>query len=81
MAAAQTRPEGPARQALLDRIDRAIEPFDTAGLGDRGRHDWYPVLAGDLQAGASKLGATSDEINGLLERCGFSLAAARPSVG
>ena len=27
------------------RIDRAIEPFDTAGLLDRGRRDWYPVLA------------------------------------
>jgi tetracycline 7-halogenase / FADH2 O2-dependent halogenase len=80
-AAALTGPCGPVRQDLLDRIDRAIEPFDTAGFGDRARHDWYPVQAADLQAGASKLGATTDEINGLLERCGFSLAAARPSVG
>lgn len=79
--AALERPDGPARQALLDRIDRAIEPFDTAGLGDRRRHDWYPVHAEDLQAAGPKLGATSEELNGLLERCGFSLAAARPSVG
>ena len=31
-AIALTIPGGPARDALLDRIDRAIEPFDTAGL-------------------------------------------------
>ena len=68
---AATRPEGPARQALLAQIDRAIEPFDTAGLGDRMRRDWYPVLAEDLVAGAPKLGATSQEIGQLLERCGF----------
>jgi FADH2 O2-dependent halogenase len=70
-ALAATAPREPARGALLDRIDRAIEPFDTAGLLDRTRRDWYPVLAGDLVAGAPKLQATSDEIYGLLERCGF----------
>ncbi len=36
------------RAALFDRIDRAIEPFDTAGLLDRSRRDWYPMLASDL---------------------------------
>jgi FADH2 O2-dependent halogenase len=71
-ALAATRPSGVARDALLDRIDRAIEPFDTAGLGDRTRRDWYPVLAEDLLAGASKLRATDGEIQGLLERCGFA---------
>ena len=35
---------GVERRALEARIDRAIEPFDTAGLLDRGRRDWYPVL-------------------------------------
>src|SRR4029450_617365 len=33
---------GPDRQALEDRIDRAIEPFDTAGLLDRDRRDLDP---------------------------------------
>ena len=47
-----------ARTRLLDDIDRAIEPFDIAGLRDRSRRDWYPVLAADLVAGAPKLGAT-----------------------
>ena len=38
------------REALFARIDRAIEPFDIAGLGDDARRDWYPVLAEDLVA-------------------------------
>jgi FADH2 O2-dependent halogenase len=69
--AALTQPEGAGRQALLDRIDRAIEPLDTAGLLDRRRRNWYPVLAEDLLANAAKLEATVDEIHGLLERAGF----------
>ncbi len=35
----------PRAALLIARIDRAIEPFDVAGLGDRTRHDWYPVRA------------------------------------
>ena len=68
---ATEQPQGPARDALLDRIDRAIEPFDVAGLLDRTRHDWYPVLSQDLIANASKLGASAEEAEKLLERCGF----------
>jgi FADH2 O2-dependent halogenase len=70
-AAARTAAQGPGREALMNRIDRAIEPFDTAGLLDRSRLDWYPVLAEDLLASRSKLGATVEEIHQLLERCGF----------
>ena len=43
-AAAAASPQGQARRDLEARIDRAIEPFDTAGFLDRGRRDWYPVL-------------------------------------
>jgi FADH2 O2-dependent halogenase len=71
-ALAAARPEGPVRDALLGRIDRAIEPFDTAGLLDGTRRSWYPVLADDLVAGAPKLDATVEEIHRLLERCGFA---------
>jgi FADH2 O2-dependent halogenase len=60
-----------ARKALLARIDRAIEPFDIAGLGDRTRGDWYPVLAGDLMRNAGKVQAAPADIEQLLERCGF----------
>jgi tetracycline 7-halogenase / FADH2 O2-dependent halogenase len=61
-----------ARGELIEAIDRAIEPYDTAGLLDRSRRDWYPVRADDLLAGATKLGASANEIERLLERCGFA---------
>jgi FADH2 O2-dependent halogenase len=65
-----------ARHALLARIDRAIDPFDVAGLLDRRRRDWYPVLAADLVAAAPRLDATPAEINRLLERSGFTMQEA-----
>ena len=77
-AAASTSPRGSARQMLLARIDRTIEAFDVAGLGDRQRRDWYPALADDLVAAASKLGASYEQIRQLLERCGFAPPPASP---
>ena len=65
-------PTDRARANLLDEIDRTIEPFDIAGLGDDSRRDWYPVVAEDLIAGRDKLGASETEIDVLLERCGFA---------
>ena len=70
-AAAATAPEGSARERLIEWIDRAIEPFDTAGLRDRRRRDWYPVRAEDLLEGAPKLGTTTADVHTLLERCGI----------
>jgi tetracycline 7-halogenase / FADH2 O2-dependent halogenase len=69
---AASAPHGSARQALEVRLDRAIEPFDTAGLLDRTRRHWYPVLASDLVASAAKLDATPDQIARLLERMGLT---------
>jgi FADH2 O2-dependent halogenase len=60
------------RAALIARIDRAIEPFDIAGLLDRRRRDWYPVLADDLIANAHKLNASVGDVERLLERSGFA---------
>lgn len=71
-AAAAEAPGGHAREILISRIDRAIEPFDVAGLLDRSRRDWYPALAEDLLGSASKLEATTEEIYRLLARCGFA---------
>jgi tetracycline 7-halogenase / FADH2 O2-dependent halogenase len=71
------RPVGESRRRLLERIDRAIVPFDVAGLGDRARRDWYPVRADDLLAAAPRLGAQEDELHGLLARCGFPPEARR----
>jgi FADH2 O2-dependent halogenase len=70
-AAAAVAPRGEPRAALFDRIDRAIDPFDTAGLLDRSRRDWYPVLAADLIRSAAKLEASADDVNRLLVRCGL----------
>ena len=71
-AAAAAGPDADARRALEARIDRAIEPFDAAGLLDRSRRDWYPVLASDLIASAAKLHASRAEIDALLERSGMA---------
>jgi FADH2 O2-dependent halogenase len=75
-SAAAAGPQGSARRALEARIDRAIEPFDIAGLLDRGRRDWYPVVAADLLASGAKLHATSGEIHRMLERTGMVPSAA-----
>jgi FADH2 O2-dependent halogenase len=71
-AIALASPQGRARDELLKMIDAAIEPFDIAGLLDRSRRDWYPALGEDLIANASKLQATTAEVDALLERCGFT---------
>lgn len=69
-------PAGAGRAALMARIDRAVAPYDVAGLGDRTRRDWYPVRADDLLSAAGKLGAAPAEIDALLRRCGFEPGAA-----
>jgi tetracycline 7-halogenase / FADH2 O2-dependent halogenase len=74
-AAASAPLTGEERRTLLARIDRAIEPFDVAGLGDRARRDWYPIRADDLVAAAPKLGAAPEEVGRLLQRCGFTGSA------
>jgi FADH2 O2-dependent halogenase len=70
-------PRGRAAAQLLERVDRAIDPFDIAGFQDRSRQDWYPVLAHDLYAGADKLQAGTSEIQRMLESCGFAGGASR----
>jgi tetracycline 7-halogenase / FADH2 O2-dependent halogenase len=77
---AAAAPHGAAREALIDRIDRAIAPFDIAGLRDAGRREWYPVLASDLLAAGEKLKATPGELRQLLERSGFTPSDQRVSV-
>jgi tetracycline 7-halogenase / FADH2 O2-dependent halogenase len=73
-------PRNGDRDALLAQIDRAIRPFDTAGLLDPARRDWYPVLATDLLAGAGKLNATREEMERLLQRSGFVPATAQSAA-
>jgi FADH2 O2-dependent halogenase len=56
---------------LIADIQRAIEPFDVAGLCRRDRRNWYPVDAEDLFRGAAKVEATNEDIAKLLQGCGF----------
>jgi FADH2 O2-dependent halogenase len=79
VAAAAARPDASALRDLEARIDRAIEPFDTIGLLDRERRDWYPVVASDLLASAAKLDASPEEIAALLERTGMVPASPSPA--
>jgi FADH2 O2-dependent halogenase len=60
-----------AQASLTDDIYRVIEPFDVAGLCDRGRRNWHAAAARDLLHACGKLGVSRDEINRLLVRCQF----------
>jgi tetracycline 7-halogenase / FADH2 O2-dependent halogenase len=68
---ATSLPRGAVRRSLYARIDRAIEPFDIAGLLDEHRRSWFPVLAEDLLASTAKLDTSQREIRQLLERSGM----------
>jgi tetracycline 7-halogenase / FADH2 O2-dependent halogenase len=57
--------------AFVQEVQRVIEPFDVAGLCASPRNGWYPVDAEDLKRAAWKVGATTEEIEGMLQRCGF----------
>jgi len=61
-------------QSLSDEIRRFIEPFNVAGLGDPERRNWYPADAEDMLHAAPKLGASREEVAGVLGRCGFPVA-------
>ncbi len=69
---AASAPAGTSRAELFERIDRTIEPFDTAGLGDHSRNRWYPVLASDLISSTARLHASPAEVQQLLARCGLT---------
>jgi tetracycline 7-halogenase / FADH2 O2-dependent halogenase len=66
----------PEEAAILHaNILRAIEPINLAGLGEKSRQNWYPVEAEDLLRSAHKIGASYEEIQLLLQRCGFMAKA------
>ena len=56
---------------LIEDAIRAIEPIDVVGLCNRQRRNWYPVDPEDLFSSAHKVGATRDEIESILQSCGF----------
>lgn len=60
--------------AVIEDIQRVIEPVNIAGLANVARRNWYPADAEDLLAAAHKLNASRDEVSQMLERCGFNAA-------
>jgi tetracycline 7-halogenase / FADH2 O2-dependent halogenase len=62
---------GAEADELIARVMAAIESFNVAGLGRPERRNWYPVEADDLLNAAAKLDAGRDEVQSLLDRCGF----------
>jgi FADH2 O2-dependent halogenase len=69
-----------ARATLIARVRAAIEPLDVAGFSDLGRRRWHPMEAAPLLAAAHKLGATTREIESMLERSGFWKEASSASL-
>jgi tetracycline 7-halogenase / FADH2 O2-dependent halogenase len=59
------------RADLISQIHHTIEPFDVAGLNDRSRRNWYPVMADDLLEASGKFGAGRSEIEEMLRNSGF----------
>lgn len=49
----------------------AIEPFDVMGLSKAPKDHWYPVDADDLKRSAWKVGSSEEEVERMLNRCGF----------
>jgi len=72
---AQTIRSNREAEALIEDVFCAIEPIDVAGLGNRARHNWYPVDVEDLLRAAYKVDASREEIVQMLDRCGF-----RPAI-
>jgi FADH2 O2-dependent halogenase len=63
--------------ALVRAILAVIDPIDVAGLGRLERRNWYPVDTNDLFDAAGKLGASCEEVAGMLRRCGFERETVR----
>ena len=63
---------------VVKQILSAISPVDIAGLSDLSRRNSYGVFASDLRNAAHKFGVTAQNIDAMLERCGF--VAMQPDV-
>lgn len=75
LAGALASPQ-PHADLLAERVRRAIDPVNIAGLANPARRNWYPALAEDLLASAGKLGVDRPSIEAMLNRVGFQTAKA-----
>ena len=71
LARAMHAPLGAEAAQLQQAILKAIEPIDVAGLSKPNPRNWYPVDADDLLQAHAKVHATKEEIESLLQQCGF----------
>ena len=71
LARAMHSPRGADAAQLQQDILKAIEPIDVAGLNKPNPCNWYPVDADDLLQAHAKVHATTEEIESLLQQCGF----------
>ena len=62
---------GAETDGFIDDMLGAIEPIDVAGLRKPNPRSCYPVDTADLLDSCSKLDSTPEEIESLLQRCGF----------
>jgi FADH2 O2-dependent halogenase len=63
-----TRSESMSLQAS---IQEAIKPVDVVGLGNDDRRNWFPADNTDLFASCNKLGASREDVEQLIRRCGL----------
>lgn len=56
---------------LKDETLRTIALIDVAGLSRPNGRNWYPVDADDLLTACAKVEATREDVEALLDRCGF----------
>ncbi len=63
-----TRSESMSLQAS---IQEAIKPIDIVGLGNDGRRNWFPADNTELFANREKLGASCEDVEQLIRRCGL----------
>jgi FADH2 O2-dependent halogenase len=68
---ARRRLRGEDSEQLINDVFRAIEPIDVAELSGPNARNWYPVHAEDLLEGCAKVEATREDVESLLDRCGF----------
>ena len=62
---------GEARTKWLKRTAQLIFAFDAAGLSDAERRHWHGVVLEDLYKAQAKLGATLEQLDAMLRRCGL----------
>jgi FADH2 O2-dependent halogenase len=64
---------GPAdARAFTEEVVRLIEPFNLGRFGDPACRNRYPVRAEDLLEARAKLGASRQQVLGMLSRTGFA---------